>query len=644
MKRGSLPAYLVSQSMVAAVIGGRIALASRVDGLTYAPLIAVALIAAYWGGCGPAASAIATSALAIAGLVAYMLPSHGGLWDWASLLAFLAVAGLGTTLIGRQRRAVQQAARPRTQTDKVGHDPAPLRDNDELFRAMLDMLPQIASLFSPESRAEYTNKAFIDYVGHPIGPTLAERLELVHPEDRARLVAARNAGLAARTDYAVDVRIRRHDGAYRWHTIRSRPIFAEGELKAWLGIAEDIDEMRRRNETLEARIAERTRERDAARDHLHHTQRLEALGQLTGGVAHDFNNLLTAIVGNLDLLERQVPNGPGKKLTEAAHRAAARGARLVQSLLAFARRQTLRPETVRPNDLIAELGELLRRAAGDAIELELQLDPEAEHCLIDPAQFQAALLNLVVNARDAMPATGGRIRIMTAPVVIEPDHPRVGLDASAGKHVRIELADTGSGMIPSVLARAFEPFFTTKDVGKGSGLGLSQVYGFVKQSGGFIDLVSEPGIGTRVTIHLPCRPPDPASRDAASEPVLPPPAGLETILVAEDDPDVRAAVADSLRTLGYRVLTCDDGITALALLQRPERIDLLFTDFSMPNGLLGDELGRRALKIRSDIKVLLTSGYAATEASGQTFHDFRILKKPYRREELARAIRDILDN
>jgi PAS domain S-box-containing protein len=648
MKRGSLLTYLLSQAMVAVIIGGRLALAGPLDDPPYLPFIAVALLASYWGGLGPGLAAIATSALAAAGLIALAPPGPATVPDSAALACFIAVAGLGTGLINRYQRAMARSdgelAGLNAAREAKRHTQESLRDNERMFRTMLDTLPQIAFIIGADGTADYYNQPFVDYVGQAIGPKAADRTALLHPDDRPRLVAARNAAVAGGADYMIDARLRRHDGLYRWHSIRNKPIRNDGRPVAWLGIAEDIDEIRRLNETLEARIAERTRERDTARDHLHHTQRLEALGQLTGGVAHDFNNLLTAIVGNLDLLDRHVSSGGGKRLIEAAHRAAARGARLVQSLLAFARRQTLRPSSVNPNDLIAELGELLRRAAGDTIAVELLLDATTEHCLIDAAQFQAALLNLVVNARDAMPAAGGQIKLATSDITVADGDPRLEFDAAPGHYVRIELSDTGTGMIPSVLARAFEPFFTTKDVGKGSGLGLSQVYGFVKQSGGFINLDSEPGRGTSVSIHLPCLTPDLTVETPAEPAVAAPPAGVETILVAEDDPDVRAAVADSLRSLGYRVLTCDDGITALALLQRPERIDLLFADVSMPNGLLGDELGRRALRIRPDMRVLLTSGFAATGPDGGTFHDFRILRKPYRREELAASIREILDN
>ncbi|HVJ54744.1 MAG TPA: ATP-binding protein [Aliidongia sp.] len=646
MKHGSAPAYLLGPSMVAALFGARIALPEWFQGVPYTLLLAPVLLAAYWGGFGPGLLALAAGGLVSGLLISLAGPEGGGVPDYASLLVFLGVAALGISVIGQlQRRTAlldeerNDLAAARAAEGRVRES---LRENERLFRTMLDTLPQIAFIISADGSADYYNQRFADYVGHPIGRAPADRAALLHPDDQPRLTAARREAVPRDADYTIEARVRRHDGVYRWHSIRNKPLYTDGKAVAWLGTAEDIDDIHRLNEVLETRIAERTRERDAAREHLNHVQRLEALGQLTGGVAHDFNNLLTAIVGNLDLLDRHVTSETGKRLMESAHRAAARGARLIQSLLVFARRQTLRPEAVKPNDLITELGELLHRAAGDTIEIALQLDPTLDQCLIDAAQFQAALLNLVVNARDAMPPAGGRIEIATVEVAVEEGDQAARNDAKPGRYARIMLSDNGRGMSPSVLARAFEPFFTTKDIGKGSGLGLSQVYGFARQSGGFVELASELGTGTTVSLYLPRTEERMA---AAAEPViLPPPAGVETILVAEDDPDIRAIVADSLRSLGYRVLTCDDGITALALLQRPERIDLLFADISMPNGMLGDELARRAIKLRPDLRALLTSGLPAGETGSETFGDFPILRKPYRREELASAIRAILDN
>jgi CheY-like chemotaxis protein len=368
---------------------------------------------------------------------------------------------------------------------------------------------------------------------------------------------------------------------------------------------------------------------------------MEAVGQLTGGIAHDFNNLLTVIVGNLDLLERHVPGEAGRRLILAARHGAERGARLTHSLLAFARRQQLRPEIVNPNQLIKEFRDLLRRAAGDAIELQLMLSPTVYPCRLDAAQFQSALLNLVVNARDAI-ATTGKITVETASLSIgRADREKYG-DLEPGNYVVVAVSDTGVGMDQLTLARAFEPFFTTKDVGRGSGLGLSQVYGFVKQSGGHVQLASEPGVGTTVRLYLPQARATVAPEAAARTGEGPAAGGHETILVVEDDVDVCAVVAETLRTLGYRVITAPDGATAMAVLKSDEKVDLVFSDIVMPDGLSGDELGRWVATERRGVRVLLTSGYPDV-ALEQPAEGFTLLQKPYQKEDLARSVREALD-
>jgi two-component system NtrC family sensor kinase len=383
--------------------------------------------------------------------------------------------------------------------------------------------------------------------------------------------------------------------------------------------------------------AEEIERRTELEEQYRQAQKMEAIGQLTGGVAHDFNNLLTVILGSLEQLQRQITTEPAKRLIQAATRGAERGARLTQSLLSFARRQSLKPETVNLNRVIKEFGDLLRGAAGDHVQIQFLLSPTVDPCRVDPAQFQAALLNLVVNARDAMPEGGGRVSIETDTVTLDASS---AVGVASGRYVRVTVADTGVGMPPDVVERAFEPFYTTKEVGKGSGLGLSQVYGFAKQSDGHIDLSSEPGVGTTVRLYLP------RVDDAPSEHVAPPARALagkaETVLVVEDDADLREMVADNLRSLGYRVLTAPDAPAALATIAREPKLDLLFSDYSMPRGMLGDELARRARSLRSDLGVLLTSGYALAQRMGADT-DFVLLQKPYRQDDLARAVRQALD-
>jgi two-component system NtrC family sensor kinase len=383
------------------------------------------------------------------------------------------------------------------------------------------------------------------------------------------------------------------------------------------------------------------RRREELEASLYQAQKMEAVGQLTGGVAHDFNNLLTAIMGGLDtMLHTGALAAPLRRHVETAMRAAERGARLTQQLLAFSRQQMLHPESVDVNRLLREFEMLMRRAVGESIEFVFALDPDVGVCRVDPAQFQSAVLNLVVNARDATPG-GGRITLATRAVVLGEDVARPDPDLAAGRYVLVTVSDTGEGMSAEVQAQAFNPFFTTKDVGKGSGLGLSQVYGFVKQSGGHVVIESAPGQGTSVRLYMPC------AEATAEESVAPltesvaPVIPAATVLVVEDDDAVRETAKDALASLGYRALTACDAADALTILRRGEPIDLLFTDIVMPGQMNGVDLAREARQLRGDLKVLLTSGYAAL-AENRAADGFDVLSKPYRHSQLAERIADML--
>jgi signal transduction histidine kinase len=375
---------------------------------------------------------------------------------------------------------------------------------------------------------------------------------------------------------------------------------------------------------------------------LYQAQKMEAVGQLTGGVAHDFNNLLTVIIGNLDFLDNEAAANPRlRKLTATIRRSAERGARLTTQLLAFSRRQPLRPETCNLNTLIIDFDVLIKRAVGEAVAVRSDLHPGLWPCSIDPAQFEAGMLNLIVNARDAMP-TGGTLSITTRNVVIAADDPAFVDDVAPGQYVMVTVADTGVGMNPETLERAFEPFYTTKEVGKGSGLGLSQLYGFVRQSGGTARIASTVAGGTTVTVYLPKAVRETAQPEPASPPTKP--KGSETVLVVEDDPDVLDIAVETLSDLGYRILVAYDGVEAMAILERDEPIDLLFTDIVMPYGINGIQLARQARKLRQDIKVLLTSGYTMQTLSAEygAEKEFTIIGKPYRQAELAEHVRRAL--
>ena len=383
--------------------------------------------------------------------------------------------------------------------------------------------------------------------------------------------------------------------------------------------------------------------REIAEASLRQVQKMEVVGQLTGGVAHDFNNLLTAIGGNLDLiLRRSDDSGRVRRLAEAALQATQRGERITQQLLVFSRRQVLRPETLNLNRVLVEFEALMTHAVSEKIDLQLQLDAALDPSRIDRAQFEAALLNLMVNARDALP-TGGRVVIETRNVLLDQAYADQNPDARPGAYVLVSVSDNGVGIDPSILPHVFEPFFTTKDVGRGSGLGLSQVYGFAEQSGGHVKIYSEVGIGTTVKLYLPKANERLIAEEKQQLIPLRSANGGETVLVVEDDEAVLAMAIESLTDLGYRVLVAHDSHEALAIVKGSERIDILFSDIVMPGGINGANLAVETRRLRPDIKVILTSGYTAAALSNEHGlpEELPILSKPYRKDELADQLRVI---
>ncbi len=372
------------------------------------------------------------------------------------------------------------------------------------------------------------------------------------------------------------------------------------------------------------------------------TQKMEAIGQLTGGIAHDFNNLLQIISANLDLSKGL--NGADERLAVRLNNAIAaveRGSRLTGQLLAFARRQPLEPRVVNLGRLVQDMTDMLRRTIGEQIEIESVAAGGLWNALADPNQLQNALFNLAINARDAMP-DGGQLTIEVANAFLDDDYVSQHADVTAGQYVMLAVTDTGCGMTPGVVARAFDPFFTTKPEGQGTGLGLSQVYGFVKQSGGHVKIYSEVGHGTTVKLYLPrTRKAQDDTRDPADGPLQ---SGSESILVVEDDEGVRSAVADLLAELGYRVLTADGAEKALAILRGGVKVDLLFSDVVMPGPIPTREMARIALEIDPTIKILFTSGYTqnAIVHNGKLDDGVFLLSKPYRKHELARKLRALL--
>ncbi|ACA19047.1 PAS/PAC sensor hybrid histidine kinase [Methylobacterium sp. 4-46] len=456
---------------------------------------------------------------------------------------------------------------------------------------------------------------------------------LAHVVEEDRDVAERAlAATAATGTLDLECRIRRTDGAVRWIAMRGQVKHDEaGKPLRVAGILMDRTDQRTTEEALRQ------------------AQKMEAIGQLTGGVAHDFNNLLTVIVGGLDMMLRRPEQVERvKRLAEAAMGAAKRGEQLTQQLLAFSRRQMLRPQTLNPNRLLLDFKPLAERAAGGAVELVFDLDPALDPIRIDPAQFEAAVLNLIVNARDAMEGSEGHPRIV---VTSRNVHLGTGavtdLGVPPGPYVAVSVTDTGSGIPPDTLQRVFEPFFTTKEVGKGTGLGLSQVYGFTRSARGFAQIESEIGKGTTVRLYFP-RSTDPADEEAGIGPVGAIPlrrAGEgDTVLLVDDDEQVLGMAVESLEELRYRVIVARNAAEALEHLKGVERIDILFSDVVMPGGMNGSQLAAEAQRVRPGIRILLTSGYVANPDEGQVIGQGKlpVLNKPYRRDELARSLRLVL--
>jgi signal transduction histidine kinase/DNA-binding response OmpR family regulator len=417
-------------------------------------------------------------------------------------------------------------------------------------------------------------------------------------------------------------------------SVGGKPVFDEaGDFCGFRGTATD--------ET--AFVATRQRA-ERAEAQLHQAQKMEAIGQLTGGLAHDFNNLLQVIIGNLAMLIEDRPDDPEvQEFASEARDAARRGAELTRSLLAFARRQPLLPERVDVNQVVGDIMSLLRRTLGERIEVALALAPGISPVAVDPAQLQAALTNLATNARDAM-SKGGRLTISTAERRLDEDYAAVHPDVTAGDYAMIEVSDTGSGMPPEVVARIFEPFFSTKSRTEGTGLGLSMVFGFVKQSGGHINVYSEPDVGTSFRLYLPFDRSDVEHDIAITEETVAAGDG-ETILVVEDDAAIRRLVVRQVAALGYRVEEAANAAGAIDCLESGRRIDLLFTDVVMAGQIDGFDLALTVIERWPSIRIVLTSGFpdTNTKLDSDLLSRVQLLTKPYARDDLARALRNALD-
>jgi len=535
------------------------------------------------------------------------------------LAGMLLTAALAFSVTGRIRQVSLIQTRVKERTEE-------LRKTNTQLAALIDASPYAIVCIDAESRVILWNTSAEKLFGYSAAQVMGFPYPLVLPEeqeefnDRLRRLSSGEVlrNLASH---------RRHRDGTAIDTSSSASAFSDaaGNL---LGIVFAIED---------------TRERNAVQDQLRQAQKMEAIGQLTGGLAHDFNNLLGVILGNLDLLaEKFQTRSEEKELTEAAIQSALRGAELIRQLLAYARRQPLAPKLTQLAPVLEAAAKLLRRSLGENISLQLQILPGIWPVRIDVSQLDSSLLNLAVNARDAMP-NGGRLIIEASNVCIDKHAFERNQEATPGDYVLLAVSDTGSGMSPEVLARVFEPFYTTKG-NRGSGLGLSMVYGFIKQSGGYSKIYSEPGKGTTIRIYLPR-----ALDGDVSEPDTlhagMPTGDQEVILVVEDNAAIRDLAVRHLESLGYRTISAADGGSALAIIKSGVLIDLLFTDVVMPGGLDGRALAAEARRFVPGLQVLFTSGFTAAAASAAIEDKFgsNLLSKPYRKSDLARRVRTMLD-
>lgn len=551
---------------------------------------------------------------------------------------------------------------------------AELAKSNSRFRTAMDAVHGVLWTNSPDGRMEGEQPGWAALTGQSHDAYQGFGwADAVHPEDGPGTVEAWNAAVATKSMFVHEHRVRHCNGSWRTFSIRALPVLdAGGEIVEWVGVHTDIThqraaeaalraqaqdlaqqvrhrqraeaQLRQLNETLEARVIAEIDERRLAEAKLAQAQKMETVGKLTGGVAHDFNNLLQVVAGNLQLLAKDIAgNERAERRVTNAMAGVSRGSKLASQLLAFGRRQALEPKVVNISRFVRGMDDMLRRAIGEGIEIETVVGGGLWNTFIDPAQVENALLNLAINARDAMEGQG-RLTIELSNTHLDDAYVRAHDDVSAGQYVMLAVTDTGSGMAPEIIDKVFEPFFSTKREGKGSGLGLSMVYGFVKQSGGHVKIYSELGHGTTIKLYLP--------RALQSEDVEvavdtgPISGGTETVLVVEDDDEVRATVIEMLADLGYRVLKAVDAASALNVIESGVPIDMLFTDVVMPGTLKSPELARKARERLPNIAVLFTSGYTENSIvhGGKLDAGVELLSKPYTREALARKFRHVLAN
>jgi PAS domain S-box-containing protein len=511
-----------------------------------------------------------------------------------------------------------------------------LRESEERFSDFAKGASHWFWEMDSELRYTYLSPSYEQYSGvHPesvVGKTRAELYAKVLPNINADEIEHwkkfENYTKSRQSFHRFEQKWVRPNGEVRYFQTGGKPVFdKDGTFKGYRGIGSDVTDIKTQEEALRQ------------------AQKMEAMGQLTGGVAHDFNNLLAVIMGNAEVLVARL--GDDNRPAQAVIRAATRGAELIERLLAFSRTQPLSPQSINIDAVITEMTYMLHRTLGETIEIEIRIAPDLWRALADPNQLGNAVLNLAINARDAMP-NGGKLIIESANAPLDESYTASHSEVTPGDYVMLAVSDTGSGMSPEVLEHAFEPFFTTKEVGAGSGLGLSMIYGFAKQSDGEVSIHSEEGRGTTVRLYLPRaeEATDKADGEISTEgPKAGPHANGETILVVEDDPDVRALAEVVLENLRYRVLTAEDGRSGLAALEKAPGVDLLLSDVVLPGGMSGPDLAEHVRRRSPRVKVLFMSGYVDTAIQHHSPlpKKAELLKKPFRKNELAQKVRAVLD-
>ncbi|EJZ58585.1 hypothetical protein I1A_002916 [Pseudomonas fluorescens R124] len=549
------------------------------------------------------------------------------------------------------------------------HTEQALRQSQTELQLIINAMPILISYVDHEERFRLNNAAYLDWYGLTPQELYGRTIREVIGEEAYFLRAPYIAEALAGRPCSFSLYTPHRDGSSRHALMNYLPRHgADGAVNGFYIFVIDESErkkteeaLRNLNETLEERVSARTEqlaqanqrlqnemfERERAEDALRHAQKMEAVGQLTGGIAHDFNNMLTGIIGSLDLMQRYIADGRAHEIgrfTEAAVSSANRAAALTHRLLAFSRRQSLDRKTLNVNELIHSLEDLIRRTKGDPIELTLRLADDVWPISTDVSQLENALLNLVINARDAMPE-GGELLIETANVYLDGNDITTLEPVKAGDYLMLAVSDNGTGMTPSVRAKAFDPFFTTKPIGQGTGLGLSMIYGFAQQSGGHVSLDSLPDHGTCVRLYLPrlnlLEPEHPLVEPTGAAPTA---TCGETVVVVEDDPAVRMLVLDLLKELGYLAHEAADASAALPLLESELRVDLLVTDVGLP-GMNGRQLAEIARQHRPGLKVLFMTGYAQKAAERQGFLEdgMDMVAKPFSIEVLANKIREMIN-